>query len=177
MDQQVRQPFLQTGNNKTLTVHVSYGGVEQTFSGSVEAVWIGLGKFFSRFLPAFETAKMLSLSVDLKKLAGECENLIGLEKEGPYVLVPRTMLTDNELLSMHLLAGYLANQLGRAESSEVSKEKLQARLGKDAKILSTRLGELVKNQLAAKTADEKYCITSYGLGQLRLCLHDDTLHT
>jgi hypothetical protein len=159
--------FLQAGNSKTFTVHVSYGGVEETFSGSVEAVWVSLSKFFSEFLPAFETAKMLFLNVDLKKLAGECESLIGLGKEGPFVLVPRSMLTDNELLSLHLLAWYLANQLGRAESSEVAKEELQARLGKDAKILSTRLGELVKNQLAAKTADEKYCITSYGLVQLQ----------
>lgn len=154
-------------NGKALTVHVSYLGVEKTFSGNVEAVWLSLGKFFAEFVPCFETARMLSLDVDLKKLADECQNLIGFGEEGSFVLVPRSMLTDNELLSLQLLAGYLAHHLGRAESSWVSKDVLQARLGKDAKILSTRLGELVKSQLAAIASDEKYYVTSYGLSRLQ----------
>ena len=51
------------------------------------------------------------------------------------------------------------------KSDAVSKEELQMRLGKDAKITSTRLGELVKNQIAVRTADEKYRITTFGITQ------------
>ena len=50
-------------------------------------------------------------------------------------------------------------------SVAVSKEDLQTRLGKSGKIVSTRLGELAKNGLVAKTADDKFRITSYGVVQ------------
>jgi hypothetical protein len=41
------------------------------------------------------------------------------------------------------------------------------KLGKDSKITSTRLGELVKSEVAAKTADEKYKITTFGIVQMQ----------
>lgn len=83
------------------------------------------------------------------------------------MLVPRDKLTDNETLELWLLANYVGFQLGMAANEAVSKEELQARLGKDAKITSTRLGELVKNGVAAKTADEKYRITTFGVAQVQ----------
>jgi len=103
----------------------------------------------------------------LQKLAKDCEGIITFAKEGPFLLVPRNKLTDNETLSLLLLAGYLAHQLGNAETDAVSKEELQGKLGKDAKIASTRLGELVKNQTATKTSEEKYEITTFGLLQMQ----------
>jgi hypothetical protein len=150
-----------------LTVQVRYREVEKTFSGSVESVWLSLNRFFNEFLPSFEVAQRLTLNIDLQNLAKDCEGIIAFAKEGPNLLVPRNMLTDNETLSLLLLAGYLAHQLTNAETDEVSKEELQNRLGKDAKIASTRLGELVKNQTAAKTRDEKYKITTLGLMQMQ----------
>jgi predicted transcriptional regulator len=57
--------------------------------------------------------------------------------------------------------------LGKLKESTVSKEELQSKLGKSAKIASTRLGELVKTEAAVKTADEKYRITSLGVFQLQ----------
>jgi hypothetical protein len=154
-------------NEDELTVQVRYRDVEKTFSGSAESVWLSLTRFFNEFLPSFEVARRLTLNIALQKLAKDCEGIIAFAKEGPCLLVPRNMLTDNETLNLLLLAGYLAHQLTNAETDEVSKEELQNRLGKDAKIASTRLGELVKNQTAAKTRDEKYKITTLGLMQLQ----------
>ena len=154
-------------NEDELTVQVRYRDVEKTFSGSAESVWLSLNRFFGEFLPSFEVAQRLTLNVDLQKLAKDCEGIIAFAKEGPCLLVPRHMLTDNETLSLLLLAGYLAHQLTNAETDEVSKEELQNRLGKSAKIASTRVGELVKNQTAAKTRDEKYKITTLGLMQMQ----------
>jgi hypothetical protein len=51
------------------------------------------------------------------------------------------------------------------KSNAVSKEELQAKLGKNAKITSTRLGELIKNETATRTSDEKYRITIFGIAQ------------
>jgi hypothetical protein len=155
------------GNEDRLTAQVRYKGVEKTFSGSVESVWLSLNRFFIEFLPSFEVAQRLTLNVDLRKLAKDAEGIIGFAKEGPCLLVQRSRLTDNETLSLLLLAGYLAHQLGNAETDAVSKEELQSKLGKDAKIASTRLGELVKNQTIVKTLNEKYKITTLGLMQMQ----------
>ena len=163
----IRSSRGETGGQGEVTVQVRYRGVEETFSGSVESVWLSLDRFFNEFLPSFEVARRLTLNVDLQKLAKECEGIIAFAKEGPCLLVPRSELTDTETLSLLLLAGYVGHQLGRVERDAVSKEELQARLGKDAKITSTRLGELVKNETAARTAEEKYRITTFGITQIQ----------
>lgn len=150
-----------------LTVQVRFRGVEKTFSGDAESVWLSVNRFFNEFLPSFEVAQRLMLNVDLQKLAKDCEGIIAFAKEGAYLLVPRNKLTDNETLSLLLLAGYVGHQLGNVETDAVSKEELQGKLGKDAKIASTRLGELVKNEIATKTPDEKYRITTFGLIQMQ----------
>jgi hypothetical protein len=157
----------QAGEESEVTVQVRYHGVEETFSGSVESVWLSLSRFFNQFLPSFDVAQRLTLNVDLQKLTKECESVIAFAKEGPYLLVQRSELTDTETLSLLLLAGYVGHQLGRVEKDAVSKEELQARLGKNAKITSTRLGELVKNEIVAKTSDEKYRITTFGLMEMQ----------
>jgi hypothetical protein len=150
-----------------VTVRITHEGYEETFSGSMESVWLSVNRFFISFLPCFETVQRLTLNVDLQKLARDSEGIIAIAKEGPCLLVPRNKLTDNETLSLLLLASYLAHQLGLAETETVSREELQNKLMKGAKITSTRLGELLKNQVAAKTADEKYRITTFGLTQLQ----------
>jgi hypothetical protein len=148
-----------------VTVHVKYGDVEQMFTGSMEDVWASMNKFFEEFIPSFEIARRLVLKVDLQKLARECEGIIAFPKEGPSLLVPRNKLTDYDTLALWLLANYVGYQLGLVRSEAVTREELQAKLGKSAKIASTRLGELVKNQLATRTPDEKYRITTSGIIQ------------
>jgi hypothetical protein len=155
------------GEGNGLIVQVRYRGVEKTFSGSVESVWLSLNKFFNEFLPTFEVAQRLMLNVDLQKLAENCKGIIAFAKEGPYLLVARNKLTDNETLSLLLLASHVGHQLGYVQTDAVSKEYLQSRLGKGAKIASTRLGELVKNEMVARTVDEKYRITTFGLMQMQ----------
>jgi len=150
-----------------VTVHVKFGDVEKTFSGSVEDVWLSLNRFFGEFLPSFEVAKRLVLSVDLEGLVKACEGLIAFSKEGANLLVGKDRLTDNECLLLWLLAGYVGFSLGLAGSDCVGKEELQARLGKSGKIVSTRLGELVKNDMIVKLADDKFRITTFGVVQMQ----------
>jgi Mn-dependent DtxR family transcriptional regulator len=49
----------------------------------------------------------------------------------------------------------------------LTREELQARLGKNPKITSTRLGELVKSEIAEKTGEGGYRITSFGVFQVQ----------
>lgn len=150
-----------------VSVHLKYGDVEKTFSASPEEVWLLLSRFFSEFVPSFEVANRLLLSVDLQQLAKDCEGLIGFSPEGASLLVSKSRLTDNETLLMWLLAGYLGSKLGLMADDAVSKEELQAKLGKSGKITSTRLGELVKSDLVAKTADDQFRVTTFGVVQLQ----------
>ncbi len=150
-----------------VTVQVRYKDVEKNFSGSPEDAWLFVSKFFNEFLPTFEIAEKLMLNVDLQKLLKDCEGIIAFSTEGFNLLVPRGKLTDNETLSLLLLASHVGFQLSKVDSDAVSRDELQVRLGKDAKIVSTRLGELVKGELAVKTAGEKYKITTFGIVQMQ----------
>lgn len=150
-----------------LIVRIKYGGVEKTFSGEVEPVWLVVNRFFHEFLPSFDIARRLILNVDLENLAKESQGIVGLAKEGPTLLVPRDKLTDNETLSLLLLANYLAHHLGKANTDSMAKEELQSKLGKNAKTASTRLGELVKSQIVTKTDSDEYKITTFGLMQIQ----------
>jgi hypothetical protein len=94
-----------------IEVQVKYNAVEKKFSGTPEAIWLLLSKFFSEFLPSFEVANKLLLSVDLQKLAEDCEGLIAFSEEGANLLMPKSRLTDNETLMLCLLANYLGYKL------------------------------------------------------------------
>jgi hypothetical protein len=156
-----------TEKSEKVTVHIKYKDVEKTFSAIPEETWLLLNKFFNEFLPSFEIANKLQLNVDLQQLAKDCEGLIAFSPEGPNLLVPKSKLTDNETLSLWLLASYLGHKLGMIESDALSKEELQAKLGKSGKITSTRLGELVKSDVVTKTADDKFRITTFGVVQMQ----------
>jgi len=155
------------GGEDRITVQVKYKDVEETFSGRVNDVWICINRFFSEFIPTFEVSKKIVLTVDLQNLVEDCEDVIAFAEEGPHLLVSRSKLTDNETLVLVLLAGYVGCKLGLVESDVVSKEDLQARLGKSSKIVSTRLGELVKREIAVKTKDGKYRISTFGVVQMQ----------
>jgi hypothetical protein len=154
-----------TERQEIISVLIRHKGVEENFSGTVEEVWLLLSKFFNEFLPSFEIATKLWLSIDMQKLAQGIEGIIAFSKEGANLLVPKNKLTDNEALILWLLANYVGFKLGLVESGAVSKEELQAKLGKSGKITSTRLGELVKNDFAKKTDDDKFSLTTFGVIQ------------
>jgi hypothetical protein len=156
-----------TDKAEKITVQVRYKDVEKTFSGNVNDVWIGINRFFNEFIPAFEISQKVVLTVDLQKLVEQCEKIVAFAPEGPCLLVSRNELTDNETLALQLLASYLGYQLGILKSDDVSKEELQTKLGKSAKIASTRLGELVKGEIVMKTEDGKYKITTFGIVQMQ----------
>lgn len=156
-----------TGGEEEITVQVKYKDVEKTFAGPVHDVWVSINKFFGEFIPTFKMSKKMILTVDLQDIIKACDNVIAFSEEGLHVLVSRNKLTDNETLALQLLAAYIGHKLGVIESDAVSKEELQAKLGKTSKITSTRLGELVKREIVTKTNDGKYKISTFGIVQMR----------
>ena len=150
-----------------VTVQVKIGDTTQTFQGTPEETWLLLNKLYSQFIPAFETAKNLTLNVDIQAVAQDCECLIAFSPEGANVLASKSKMTDNETLALWLLASYMGNKLNLLGSDALTKEELQTRLGKSGKITSTRLGELVKADVVAKTEDDKFKITTFGVAQMQ----------
>jgi hypothetical protein len=149
-------------NKETVTVHIKYLETEQSFTGDVNHVWVSVNRFFSEMIPALQIVKKALLTVDLENLIEDCKNIIAVAPEGPVLLVSRQKLTDSETLTLHLLATYIGNKLGQSKDF-LTKEELQAALGKNAKITSTRLGELCREGYATKTDEGNYQITTLGI--------------
>lgn len=148
-------------------VHIRYGGVEQSFTGIVDDVWVSVNKFFGEMIPALEVARKVILTVDFQSLIEDCKDVIAVAPEGAALLVSKAKLTDSETLCLHLLATYVGYKLGLLDSEAVSKEELRVRLGKSGKITSTRLGELCREGWVAKTGDDSYKITTIGIKNLQ----------
>jgi len=154
-------------SKEIVTVHIKYRDMEQTFTGNVNDVWVSVNRFFSEMIPAFEVTRKAILTVDLEKIIEDSENIIAVAPEGPSLLVSRQKLTDNETLALHLLATHVGHKLGLLSTDSLSKEELQAGLGKSAKITSTRLGELCREGLAVKTEEDRYKVTTIGIKRLQ----------
>jgi len=145
-----------------VTATIKYQETEQTFTGDANQVWTSINKFFSEIIPALDTVKKAILTVDIETLIEDCKNIIAIAPEGPVILVSKQKLTDNETLTLHLIAAYIANKLGQPKDY-LTKEELQSGLGKNSKITSTRLGELIRDGNATKTQEGNYKITTIGI--------------
>ena len=116
-----------------IQIQIKYKEIEQQFSADPQDAWLMVNQFFKDFIPSFEIAQKLWLSVDLQQLAKDLNGIVAFSSDGASLLAP--------------------------------KNKLQTRLGKSGKITSTRLGELAKNGVVQKTADDKFRITTCGVIQ------------
>jgi len=151
----------------TVTVNVKYQGVEQTFNGNVNDVWISVNRFFSEVVPAFDIARKVTLTVDLAKLIEDFKDVVAITPEGPELLISKERLTDSETLQLHLLAAHIGHRLGKLQQDMMTKEELQVKLGKNMKITTTRLGELIKQGNVIKTEEGSYRITTKAIAQLQ----------
>lgn len=150
-----------------ILVRIKYRDVEQVFTGGVDEVWTCVNRFFSETFPAFEAARKVVLTVDFQQLLDECKDVVAVAREGVSILVSRRKLTDSETLLLYLLAAYIGYRLGLLKSDVLSKDELQSKLGKSAKIASTRLGELCRNGMVVKTEGDNYKLTTFGVNRLK----------
>jgi hypothetical protein len=148
-------------------VQIKYRDFEKHFSAEPQEVWLLLNQFFKDFIPSFEIAQKLWLNINVAQLAKELNGIVAFSEDGVSLLAPKNKLTDNDTLLVWLAAYFLGHKLGLVNSDSLSKEELQIKLAKSSKITSTRLGELVKNDFAAKTVEEKYRITTFGVVQVQ----------
>lgn len=153
--------------SEQITLTVKYRDLEQTFTGSVNDVWVSVNKLFAELLPAFDLARKVILTVDLARLIEDSKGVIALAPEGHELLVPKEKLTDSEILQYYLLAAYIGFKLGKTTKETMTKEELSSKLGKKIKITATRLGELVKEGNVIKAEDSGYKISTVGITRLQ----------
>jgi len=150
-----------------IIIQLKYRDIEQQFSAEPQDAWLLLAKFFNGIIPSFEIAQKLQLNVDIERLAKDVVGIVAFSSEGPNLLVPKNMLTDNEVLLVSLVSNYLGHKLGLVNCDSRSKEELQTKLDKSGKITSTRLGELIKNELVIKDPDGRFRLTTFGVVQIQ----------
>ena len=146
-----------------ICVQIKYKDVEKQFSAEPQEVWLLLNQFFKDFIPSFEIAQKLWLNIEMSQLAKELNGIVVFSGDGVSLLASKNKLTDNDALLVWLAAYFLGHKLGLVNCDSLSKDELQFKLGKSGKITSTRLGELVKNNFASKTVDEKFRISTFGV--------------
>lgn len=61
----------------------------------------------------------------------------------------------------------MGHKLGKLDREWLTRDELQAKLGKSMKITGTRLGELIREEVASKTEEGNYKITTRGIMQLQ----------
>jgi hypothetical protein len=154
-------------SERKVTVNVKYGGMEQTFTGDPNDVWVSVNRFFGELIPTFDVARKITLTVDLAKLIEDFKDVIAISPEGPELLIPKDKLTDSEVLQFYLLAAFVSFRLGKRVTEVMTKEELQAKLGKSMKITATRLGELVKQGTVVKTEEGSFRIATIGVKKLQ----------
>lgn len=154
-------------SERKVTVNVKYGGIEQTFTGDPNDVWVSVNRFFGELIPTFDVARKITLTVDLAKLIEDFKDVIAISPEGPELLIPKDKLTDSEVLQFYLLAAFVSFRLGKRVTEVMTKEELQAKLGKSMKITATRLGELVKQGTVVKTEEGAFRIATIGVKKLQ----------
>ena len=150
----------------SVTVHIKYENIDETFTGDADDVWISVNRFFNQMIPLFDIARSVVLTVDLKAVLEASKDLVGVSEEGAIVLVSKQKLTDTESLLLKLLGAYIGRQLGLLDRSDLSIEELQRWLGKSGKITSTRLGELCREGLVKTSQKGSYRLSTLGIKQL-----------
>lgn len=150
----------------SITVHIKYKDIEETFTGDIDKVWTSINRFFSQTIPLFDAAHNAILTVDLKQVIEASKGLMAVAKEGPIVLASKQKLTDNESLLLKLLAAYIGGKLSVLDKTWLSRDDLQGWLGKNRKITGTRLGELCREGLAVKTEEGHYQLSTLGVNRL-----------
>jgi len=146
-----------------VNIKIKYKNIEKTLIATPEETWSFLRAFFNQFIPTYKIAEKLRINLDIEKLAKDCEGLFIYSSNRPFLIKPNKKLTDNETILLWLLAYHLGTAINVTKSENVSKEFLQRKIKKSGKITSTRLNELLHNDLVKKVTDCDYALTDLGI--------------
>lgn len=160
-------------DSKNVNVVVTYGETTVEFKGSPEAVLESVLRFLAKEVPHLDLAKKISLNYPASELIDMYSDFVKITPEGPRVITEGKKLSDKDLITLQLVACKIANELGKAESPDISAQELQAATALNPKAVSSRISELVKVGYVQKDNTEqgaKYKITTQGIHWLNSTL-------
>lgn len=146
-----------------LEVTIRYGSVEKKITGAPDEVANAVLSFLTSAIPQLELASRLVLSMELSKLAKDCEGIVAITPEGVVVTVSTEGLADRELLLLHLAKEKLAEMTGKSKSDTVQMSDLITATKRSSGTIAGRLSELCSESLAERKGKGEYHITTFGL--------------
>lgn len=146
-----------------LEVSIRYGSIEKKIEGPPEEVGKAVVSFLTSVIPQLELASRLILSVDLSRIARTCEGIVAITPEGVVVTVPVGILSDRELLLLHLAMEKIGEMTGKSKTDVVPAANLIAATKRSGGTVAGRLSELCAESLAERKGKGEYRITTLGL--------------
>ena len=152
------------GEEANLELTVKYKDVETKFTGKPDEVIKAFSKFISEYLPTYDLASQLILTVNLEELIKSVKDLIAFTPEGPVVIVPRGKLGgDRNIIMLNLIKAYIGYKIGRLDRDSLSTAEIMTATGSKSGTVAARLSELTNMGLVKRVERGEYKITTLGI--------------
>ncbi len=104
----------------------------------------------------------------IRMLIKKAKNILGIEKSTgePIILIPRSKLSNKEVIALYILGAYFSYELGLRDSPSVSRSELVSKLGLDPKVVSARTSELKREKIIKSSRKGEYEILITGAEEL-----------
>jgi len=160
-------------SGEPLSVEIRMGELHATFSGNPGDVYITVDRFLSQNISEIDFARQIYLNYSLKELVEMFKEFVKVTEEGPRVISERPLSLKLKI-GLQLIACKIAFMLNRIQKGGYSVQELEESMVTNAKSISSRLSELVKEGYVMRGNDEKgssYYITTAGIKWVFDALH------
>ena len=101
----------------------------------------------------------------LETLVTKAKNIVRIDRKSgePVIVVPRSELTDRQLIGAYMIGKYFSNELGLVKTATVTTRELAEKLPLDLKVASARLSELKKEAIVKSISRGEYKIVFQGI--------------
>ncbi|MEM2272749.1 MAG: hypothetical protein QXX56_00860 [Candidatus Bathyarchaeia archaeon] len=152
------------GDGGNLELIVKYGDIETKFVGKPDEVIRAFLNFISKFLPTYDLANQLTLSVDIESLLRSVKGLIAFAPEGPVITISRDKMGgDRNAVMINLIKAYIGYKVGRLEKDSLSVADLVSATGCKSGTVAARLSELTDMGMVERVGRGEYRVTTLGI--------------
>lgn len=104
----------------------------------------------------------------LETLVSKAENIVRIDRKSgePVILVPRSDLTDRQLIGAYMVGKYFSKELGLVKTATVTTRELAEKLLLDLKGASARLSDLKKEAIVRSVSRGEHELLFQGIEAL-----------
>jgi hypothetical protein len=149
--------------DRRIEVTIKFRDMDKRIVGDVDVVLRELYAFLSSVLPAVSLASRISLTIDIQKFLESCQGVFAVTPEGIAIVGNIDMLSDKELVLLHLARARFGYLTKKFETDTVRIGDLIERTKSGAGTIAGRLSELCSEGLAERMGKGEYRATTLGL--------------